>query len=157
MTNKVSINQPVPHFTFQATNNIHGAIEDFQGKAVLLYFYPKDNTPGCTNESKDFRDQFQSFQQANTVVFGISRDTLASHENFKQKLGLPFELISDTEETLCDLFNVMNPKTLFGKKIFGITRSTFLIDKKGILRHEWRNVTVKGHVTEVSQALESID
>ncbi|OGO91869.1 MAG: peroxiredoxin [Coxiella sp. RIFCSPHIGHO2_12_FULL_42_15] len=157
MSHSISLNQPVPHVTFTATNGVTANLHDFHGKSVVLYFYPKDNTPGCTCETKDFRDQFEKFQQANTLIFGISRDTLASHENFKQKLDLPFELISDPDETLCQLFNVINPKVLFGKRFFGVTRSTFLIDSQGILRQAWRKVKVKGHVAEVLQKAESIN
>ena len=119
----------------------------------MLYFYPKDNTPGCTNESKDFRDLHRRFRRRNTRVFGISRDSLKSHENFKAKQELPFELISDPDEELCRLFDVIKEKNMYGRKVMGIERSTFLIDEKGVLRQEWRKVKVKGHAEEVLAAV----
>lgn len=153
MPNKIAIDQPIPNFSFNATSGLNATIRDYKGKCLVLYFYPKDNTPGCTSESKDFRDNYAKFKDAGCVIFGISRDSLKSHENFKQKLELPFELIADTDQTLCEWFNTINPKTLFGRKIFGITRSTFLIDQQGILRQEWRNVSVKGHAEQVYAAV----
>ena len=152
MNNKVSLHQPIPPVSFLATSHLQGSLADYLGKNVVLYFYPKDNTPGCTHESKDFRDYFDRFQKTGTVIFGISCDTLESHEKFKQKHTLPFELISDRDAKICNTFGVMNPKVIFGKKLFGIVRSTFLIDKKGILLKEWRKVNTKGHAEEVYQA-----
>ena len=130
------LNQAVNNFTAEATNEKTIQLSDLAGQQVVLYFYPKDNTPGCTTESQDFRDLQEQFSAANTVIFGISRDTLRSHENFKAKHDFPFELISDPEETLCKQFDVIKEKNTFGKKHFGIERSTFLIDQAGVLRHE---------------------
>lgn len=143
------LNQPVSNFTAAATSEKTIQLADLAGQQVVLYFYPKDNTPGCTNESKDFRDLHQQFAAANTLIFGISRDSLRTHENFKAKHSFPFELISDTQEELCKQFDVIKLKKLYGKEHLGIERSTFLIDKAGVLRHEWRKVKVADHVAEV--------
>ncbi|TAL65241.1 MAG: peroxiredoxin [Legionella sp.] len=149
----MNIGEVVPNFAFQATSNVHGHLKDFQGKTVILYFYPKDATPGCTTEGQDFRDAYPRFQALNAVIFGISRDSIKSHENFKAKQQFPFELISDQDETLCQLFNVIKMKNMYGKQVLGIERSTFIINGKGILTREWRKVSVKGHVEEVLLAL----
>jgi peroxiredoxin Q/BCP len=129
---------------------------DFKGKRLVLYFYPKDNTPGCTTESIAFRDLYPQFQAANAEVFGISRDSLRSHESFKAKLDLPFELVSDPDEVLCSLFDVMKMKTMYGKQVRGIERSTFLIDAGGRLVKEWRGVKVPDHVTAVFEAVQAL-
>ncbi len=150
------LNQPVNNFAASATSETTVQLADLAGQQVLLYFYPKDNTPGCTTESQDFRDLHEQFTAANTVIFGISRDTLRSHENFKAKHSFPFELISDTEETLCKQFDIIKEKNTFGKKHFGIERSTFLIDAAGVLRHEWRKVKVAGHAAEVLTAAQAL-
>lgn len=126
-------------------------------KAMVLYFYPKDNTPGCTQESCDFSEQHPAFEKLNVSVFGISRDNQTSHEKFKAKYGFPFELISDSDETLCLLFGVMVNKNMYGKKVRGIERSTFLLDKHGIIRKIWRKVRVEGHVDEVLNALNILE
>ncbi|KTD03940.1 peroxiredoxin [Legionella feeleii] len=139
--------------SFTATNGLQGNLKMYQGKWIVLYFYPKDATPGCTTEGQDFRDAYADFQRLNTEILGISRDSLKSHENFKCKQQFPFELISDADETLCQLFDVIKMKSMYGKQVRGIERSTFLIDPQGILRHEWRKVSVKGHVAEVLQTL----
>lgn len=131
-------------------------LSDHRGKNVVLYFYPKDNTPGCTNESIDFREAHAQFVAANTVIFGISRDSLKSHDNFKAKLELPFELISDAEELLCTQFDVIKQKMMYGKQIRGIERSTFIIDANGLLVHEWRKVKVNNHVDEVLNFINSL-
>lgn len=131
-------------------------LSDYRGKKLVLYFYPKDNTPGCTTESLRFRDLHPAFQAANTEIFGISRDSLRSHENFKGKLELPFELISDPEETLCNLFNVMKQKLMYGKRVRGIERTTFVIDDAGKLVKEWRGVKVPGHVDEVLEYVKTL-
>ena len=151
------LNQPENNFTAAATSETKVQLADLAGQQVLLYFYPKDNTPGCTTESQDFRDLHDQFAAANTVVFGVSRDTMRTHENFKAKHSFPFELISDTEETLCQQFDVIKEKNTFGKKHFGIERSTFLIDAKGVLRHEWRKVKVAGHAAEVLEAAQALN
>ncbi|MDP1978195.1 MAG: peroxiredoxin [Undibacterium umbellatum] len=139
----------VPEFSAAMTGDKAFQLSDYTGKNIIIYFYPKDNTPGCTTESIAFRDLHPQFQQANAVVFGISRDSLRSHEGFKSKLDLPFELISDPDETLCLLFNVMKMKNMYGKQVRGIERSTFVIDGNGKLVKEWRGVKVAGHVDEV--------
>lgn len=128
-------------------------LSDYRGKNVVLYFYPKDHTPGCTNESMDFRDAFADFTKANTVIFGVSRDSLKSHEKFKANLELPFELISDADELLCAQFDVIKQKMMYGKQVRGIERSTFIINPDGQIVHEWRKVKVANHVAEVLTAI----
>lgn len=147
--------QVIP-FRFTATNGLQGDLKMYQGKWIVLYFYPKDATPGCTTEGQDFRDAYADFQKLNTEVFGISRDSLKSHENFKCNQQFPFDLISDQDETLCQQFDVIKMKSMYGKQVRGIERSTFLIDPHGILRHEWRKVSVKEHVAEVLQTLKEL-
>lgn len=124
-------------------------LPDHEGKQVVLYFYPKDSTPGCTIEAKDFRDAYQDFLALDTLIFGVSRDSMKSHDSFSTKCGLPFPLISDADERLCRHFNVLKEKSMFGKKVRGIVRSTFLIDKTGAIKQEWRDVSVPGHVQAV--------
>ena len=148
----VSINNSVPNFSGQTTNGIFN-VESLRGKNIVIYFYPKDNTPGCTIESKAFRDHYPEFQKNNTEIIGISRDNLKSHQCFIDDHQLNFSLISDSDESICKLFNVLKQKSMFGKKYMGILRSTFLIDTKGILRHEWRDVSVLGHVKAVLKAV----
>lgn len=140
-------------FDFTATSDLGGKLSDYHGKQVLLYFYPKDNTPGCTQESIDFSAHIKAFEKANTVIFGISRDNLKSHQKFKAKFEMPFELISDEDETICKLFDVIKEKNMYGKKVMGIVRSTFLIDSKGQLKAQWVKVKVPGHVDEVLSAI----
>jgi len=156
MSNKtLSMNQPVPDFTAESTIKPFN-LSDYKGRNLVIYFYPKDNTPGCTTESIGFRDAYPAFQAANTAVAGISRDSLKSHENFSKKLDLPFPLISDPEEVLCNQFDVMQVKKRYGKLSRGIERSTFLVNAKGELVQEWRNVKVAGHVEEVLQAVQEL-
>lgn len=131
-------------------------LSDHRGKNVVLYFYPKDNTPGCTNESIDFREAHAQFAAANTLIFGVSRDSLKSHDNFKAKLELPFELISDAKELLCTQFDVIKQKMMYGKQVRGIERSTFIIDANSLLVHEWRKVKVNNHVDEVLNFINSL-
>ena len=145
----MDIGQKIADFTFNATNNLTATLNDFKGQNVVLYFYPKDSTPGCTTQGQDFRDNYSQFQQLNTQIFGISRDSLKSHTNFKTKHNFPFELISDPEEHLCQLFAVIKMKSMYGKQVRGIERSTFIINPEGILTHAWRKVSVKGHVEDV--------
>ena len=152
----VSLQQLVPNFTAQATSDTEVELEQLRGKQLVIYFYPKDNTPGCTTEGQEFRDAFAAFGAANTLIFGVSRDSLRTHENFKAKHAFPFELISDPEETLCKHFDVIKLKKLYGKEYMGIERSTFLIDAQGVLQQEWRKVKVKGHVAEVLAAAEQL-
>jgi peroxiredoxin Q/BCP len=149
----ISIGQPVKNFSAPATGDKTIQLSDYQGKYVVLYFYPRDNTPGCTTEGKDFRDHINEFNALNSIILGVSRDTVRVHEGFKSKQEFPFDLLSDKDETLCDLFDVIKMKMMYGKESRGIERSTFLIDPKGVLVHEWRKVKVKVHIEEVLQVL----
>ena len=151
-----TLNQPVPAFELQATSDKTISLADLQGKNVVLYFYPKDSTPGCTREGQDFRDRHDQFEALNTVILGVSRDGLKSHENFKCKQAFPFELLSDKEEVLCKIFDVIKEKNMYGKKVMGIERSTFLIDSQAVLVKEWRKVKVADHVEEVLQAVKEL-
>jgi peroxiredoxin Q/BCP len=153
---ELAIGQPVPDFTLQATAGKAIALAGLRGKPVVVYFYPKDSTPGCTQEGQDFRDLYPEFAKLDAEVLGISRDSLKSHENFKAKQGFPFELGSDAEETLCQLFDVIKQKNMYGKQVRGIERSTFLIDRDGKLAREWRKVSVKGHAQKVLDALREL-
>ena len=150
------MNRVVRDFKASATGDKVIHLKELRGKNVVLYFYPKDSTPGCTTEGQDFRDLSARFRRANTVIFGVSRDSLASHEKFKAKQSFPFDLISDPDETLCRRFDVIKEKSLYGRKFMGIERSTFLIDDAGKLRAEWRKVKVKGHAEEVLEAAKSL-
>ncbi|MDO6515137.1 MULTISPECIES: peroxiredoxin [unclassified Neptuniibacter] len=154
--NCVSIDKKVPSFTSQATSEQTITLSELQGKNVVIYFYPKDSTPGCTTEGQNFRDLIDEFEAANTLIFGVSRDSLRAHENFKAKQSFPFELISDPDETLCKLFDVIKLKKNYGREYMGIERSTFLIDSEGVLKQEWRGVKVKGHVDEVLAAAQAL-
>jgi thioredoxin-dependent peroxiredoxin len=145
----------VPDFTAAATGGDF-KLSDHKGETVVLYFYPKDNTPGCTTEGEQFRDAYKKFRKAGAIVVGCSRDSLKSHENFKAKMQFPFELIADVDETLCTQFGVIKMKNMYGKKVRGIERSTFVIDGKGKLVNEWRGVRVPGHVEEVLAAVNSL-
>ncbi|MFD1259054.1 peroxiredoxin [Entomomonas asaccharolytica] len=152
------LNKAINDFTVSVTGSPTTIkLSDLKGKNIVIYFYPKDNTPGCTTEGQNFRDLYQQFQQANTIIFGVSRESIKSHENFKAKQEFPFELISDPEEQLCKLFDVIKLKKLYGKEYMGIDRSTFLIDKEGILRQEWRKVKVEGHAEEVLKAAQALN
>lgn len=153
----VSIDAPVADFQAPATSEQQVQLSALKGQQVVIYFYPKDSTPGCTTEGQGFRDQFAAFQAANTLIFGVSRDGLKSHENFKAKQGFPFELISDKDEAVCNLFAVIKLKKLYGKEYMGVDRSTFLIDKEGVLRQEWRGVKVPGHVDAVLAAAQALN
>lgn len=156
MTNTVMLNQPVTDFQLPATTGKTFQLSDFLGKNVILYFYPKDATPGCTTQGMQFRDAYPEFQALDTEIFGISRDSLKSHENFKTKFSFPFELLSDSEELACAQFGVMKMKNMYGKQVRGIERSTFVIDKKGVLVKEWRGVKVDGHVIEVLNVVKTL-
>ena len=151
----IEIGKRVPDFSLPATGGEIFKLSDYKGYKVVLYFYPRDNTPGCTIESQNFRDKVRSFSRCKTKIFGISRDTLPSHERFKTKQTLPFPLLSDTDETVCQMFDLMKNKTMFGKKVRGIVRSTFLIDETGKLIREWRKVNILGHVQEVLDAVKA--
>lgn len=146
----------LPDFSLPATGDKQVCLSDFKGQNLLLYFYPKDSTPGCTNEGKDFTEKHAAFQEANTQVFGVSRDSLKSHEKFKAKKGFSFDLISDEDSQLCELFGVIKLKKMFGKEFHGIERSTFLIDKEGRLAKEWRKVKVAGHAQEALEAAQAL-
>ena len=152
----IKIGKKVPNFELPATGEQSIKLTDLKGKKVIIYFYPKDSTPGCTTEGGDFRDNYSKFTRAKAVVLGVSRDSIKSHENFKAKQDFPFELLSDKEETLCQLFDVIKEKNMYGKKVMGIERSTFLLDEKGVLRQEWRKVKVAGHVEEVLAATKAL-
>lgn len=149
-------NLPVPAFAAAATGGRTVTIAGQAGRPFVLYFYPKDNTPGCTDEGIQFRDLYPRFQAAGCDVYGVSRDRLGSHEGFKAKMGFPFDLISDPEEALCELFGVMKVKNMYGKKVRGIERSTFLVGADGKLAREWRGVRVPGHAAEVLAAVEAL-
>ncbi len=151
-----ALNKAVPEFEALATSGVKFTPQAFAGKAVVLYFYPKDNTPGCTTEAMQFRDFHNEFIEAGAVVFGVSRDNMASHEKFRQALELPFDLIADTEEKLCHMFGVVKNKIMYGKKVKGIERSTFLIDGEGVLRGEWRGLKVAGHIEEVLKEVQAL-
>ena len=153
---KATIGSPVPDFDLPATGDKSVSRASLAGSKVVLYFYPKDSTPGCTTEGQNFRDSYDAFQAAGAVVLGVSRDGLKSHENFKAKHEFPFDLISDKDEELCGIFDVIKEKNMYGRKVMGVERSTFLIDADGVLQKEWRKVRVKGHVDEVLEAVKAI-
>ena len=150
------IGKAVPDFEAVATGDKTIKLSALAGKNVIIYFYPKDSTPGCTREGQDFRDNHNKFKRQKCLIFGVSRDSIKSHENFKAKQAFTFDLLSDKEETLCELFDVIKMKNMYGKKVRGIVRSAFLIDANGILRHEWRGLKVPGHVDEVLEAVKSL-
>lgn len=145
----ITLQQSCPDFTLPATSSTQFQLSHYLGKRLVLYFYPKDATPGCTTESIQFRDLHAEFLAHDTLIFGISRDSLKSHENFKSKFSFPFELLSDTEEAICNLFDVIKMKSMYGKQVRGIERSTFVIDKNGVLIQEWRGLKADGHALEV--------
>lgn len=152
----IAPNDKVPNFKFTATGHNNATLSDFLGHAVVLYFYPKDDTPGCTLEAQGFRDKMAEFKQHNAIIFGVSKDNLKSHGKFKEKYCMPFELISDEDESICKLFDVIREKSMYGKKYMGIERSTFLIDAQGVLRYEWRKVSVTGHVDAVLNQVKTL-
>ncbi len=150
------MNRVVADFTSEATGGKKIRLKDLRGQNVVLYFYPKDATPGCTQEGLDFKELHSKFRRRKTVILGVSRDSLASHDKFKAKQGFPFDLLSDPDEKLCKKFDVIHEKSLYGKKFMGVVRSTFLIDAAGKLRAEWRKVKVKGHAAEVLEAVKGL-
>ncbi|MDX1804614.1 MAG: thioredoxin-dependent thiol peroxidase [Alcanivorax sp.] len=152
----VEVGKAVANFTAAATSDSTVTLADLRGKNVVIYFYPKDSTPGCTTEGQNFRDLYEQFQKANCEIFGVSKDSLRRHENFKAKQAFPFELISDEDEAVCQLFDVIKLKKLYGKEYLGIERSTFLIDAHGVLREEWRKVKVKDHAQAVLDAVQAL-
>ena len=149
------IGNMAPAFTLEDQHGEKRSLKYYKGKIIVLYFYPKDSTPGCTNEGIDFKDHYEELQKLNTEIFGISRDSVKSHENFKTKYNFPFDLLSDPDEIACQLFDVIKTKNMYGKQVLGIERSTFIIDKDGKLMHEWRKVKVDGHVIEVLNHLKN--
>ncbi len=150
------IGKKINNFSLPATGDQTISLSDLAGKNLVLYFYPKDSTPGCTTEGQNFRDNIQAFEDANTVILGVSRDSIKSHENFKAKQGFPFELLSDQDESLCKQFDVIKLKKMYGKEHMGVERSTFLLDGEGKLVKEWRKVKVNGHVEEVLAAAQGL-
>ncbi len=147
----------VADFSLPATGSQTFTLSAARGKHLVIYFYPKDNTPGCTTEAQQFRDLYAQFQKADCEIVGISRDSIKSHENFKAKFTLPFELLSDADEMACNLFGVIKQKNMYGKQVRGIERSTFVIDKSGVLRREWRGLKADGHAREVLDFVNSLD
>jgi peroxiredoxin Q/BCP len=153
---KIQIGRVAPNFKLTATGDKQLTLKDLRGSNVVIYFYPKDNTSGCTTEGCDFKTHHLKFRRRNTIILGISRDSLASHERFKEKYSFPFDLLSDSDEKTCKSFDVIKEKNMYGRKVMGIERSTFLIDAQGKLRNEWRKVKVKGHVEEVLDAVKDL-
>lgn len=153
----VTVGKKVKDFKLPATGDQEIKLSDLRGNNVVIYFYPKDSTPGCTTEGQDFRDQHAKFKRQKTVILGVSRDSIRSHENFKAKQNFPFELLSDADEKACAIFDVIKEKNMYGRKVLGIERSTFLIDDQGVLQQEWRKVKVKGHVDEVLEAVKALN
>ncbi|MBL3588293.1 MAG: peroxiredoxin [gamma proteobacterium endosymbiont of Lamellibrachia anaximandri] len=152
----IAIGKPVPDIELPATSDKTLKLSDFRGKPIVLYFYPKASTPGCAQEGRDFTAAINKFRRQSTIIIGVSRDSIKAQENFKTKQAFPFELLSDKEEALCNAFDVIKMKNMYGKKVRGIERSTFLIDESGLLRKEWRKVKVKGHVDEVLDAVKAM-
>jgi thioredoxin-dependent peroxiredoxin len=152
----IMLNQTVTDFELPATSGVTFKLSNYLGKTLVIYFYPKDNTPGCTTQGMQFRDSYAEFQAANAEIVGVSRDSLKSHENFKAKFTFPFELLADTEELACGIFNVMKMKNMYGKQVRGVERSTFIIDKNGTLIREWRGVKVDGHALEVLNFIKAL-
>jgi len=152
----VELDKKLPSFSAAVTGGGSWKLSDGAGKKLVLYFYPKDNTPGCTQEGVGFGELYPQFKKANTLIFGVSPDPLASHEKFKQKMSFPFELLSDEDKSLCELFGVWKEKSMYGRKFMGVERSTFLIDEKGVLKREWRKIRVPGHAAAVLEAAKSL-
>jgi peroxiredoxin Q/BCP len=152
----LKLGSKVPDFSLPATGGADFRLKGAAGKKLIIYFYPKDMTSGCTRESQDFRDLHASFRKAGARIVGVSRDGIASHEKFKAREQLPYELLADTDSKLCKLFDVIHEKSMYGRKFLGIERSTFLLDGAGVLRREWRKVKVPGHAEEVLEAAQSV-
>ena len=150
------LNKKAPNFDLPATGEQNLSLKDFKDKNLIIYFYPKDNTPGCTTEGQNFRDLYKELQKLDTEILGVSRDSVRVHENFKKKHEFPFDLLSDKDEEMCKAYDVIKLKKMYGKEYMGIERSTFLIDKSGKLRQEWRKVKVKGHAGEVLEAVKAL-
>jgi thioredoxin-dependent peroxiredoxin len=152
---KIEVGKKAPRFTLDGTGGTW-SLEEAAGTNVVIYFYPRDNTPGCTQEGESFTSNYAQFKKAKTLIFGISADSVASHEKFKKKMAFPFELLSDPDQKICKLYDVIQEKSMYGKKYMGIERSTFLIDAKGVLREEWRKVKVSGHAEAVLAAVKAL-
>ncbi|MBA2657443.1 MAG: peroxiredoxin [Tatlockia sp.] len=152
----MKLGDQLPSLQFNATNGVKANFDAYRGKWLVLYFYPKDATPGCTQQGQDFRDAYSEIKHLNAEIFGISRDSLKLHENFKVKQQFPFELIADHEEELCQLFEVIKMKSMYGKQVRGIERSTFIFNPQGILKYQWRKLNVKGHVAELIKTLQNL-
>jgi len=150
------LDQPAPDLELPATGGKTFRLSGAKGSPLVLYFYPKDNTPGCTTEGQHFRDLYVEFQKLKCGIYGVSRDSIKSHENFKAKMKFPFDLLSDSEETACKLYGVIKMKNMYGRKVRGIERSTFAIDGRGVVRREWRGVKVPGHVQEVLEFMRTL-
>jgi peroxiredoxin Q/BCP len=150
------VNKAVSDFSLPATGGRTFRLSESKARLLIIYFYPKDNTPGCTAEGANFRDLFPEFSKAGCEIVGVSRDSLKSHENFKAKMGFPFDLLSDEDEEACNLFGVIKMKNMYGKQVRGIERSTFVLDEKGVVRREWRGVKVPGHVQEVLNFVKAV-
>ena len=155
MTKKI-LGKKCPKFTAESTGSKNISSEDFLGKNLVIYFYPKDSTPGCTTEGQEFRDAYKQFKSSNTEILGVSRDSIKSHENFKAKQEFAFDLLSDPDEKVCKAFDVMKLKSMYGREYIGVDRSTFIINTEGKVINEWRAVKVKGHVEEVLEVIKSI-
>ena len=153
---KTLLGKKCPSFEAECTSNMRLSNKDFIGKNLILYFYPKDSTPGCTSEGQDFRDRYKLFKNLNTEIIGISRESIKSHENFKLKQSFPFELLSDPDEKVCKAFDVMKLKSMYGREYIGIDRSTFLINKDGKVIKEWRSVKINGHAKEVLETVKDL-
>lgn len=153
---QVAIGKQVPDIELQSTGGSTISLSDYRGKTVVLYFYPKASTPGCTQEGLDFSEAINKFRRQSTVILGASRDSLKAQQNFKTKQGFAFDLLSDPDELLCQAFDVIKMKNMYGKKVLGIERSTFLIDANGVLRQEWRKVKVPDHVAQVLEAVKEL-
>ena len=150
------LDQPAPDFELPATGGKTFRLARAKGSPLVLYFYPKDNTPGCTTEGQQFRDLYPDFQKCNCEIYGVSRDSIKSHESFKARMKFPFDLLADTDEAVCKLYGVIKMKNMYGKKVRGIERSTFVIDAKGVVRREWRGVKVPGHIQEVLEFVKTL-
>ncbi|MBN9287793.1 MAG: peroxiredoxin [Gammaproteobacteria bacterium 39-13] len=153
---KVALNKPLPSLSFESTDSSLKNFQDLLGQNIVIYFYPKDNTPGCTQEGKNFAEQYKKFLKLNTQIIGVSRDSLTCHEKFAKKHDFNFTLIADVDEKLCNFFEVLVEKNMYGRKAIGIERSTFLIDTKGVVRQIWRKVKVDNHVNEVLEAVKAL-
>jgi len=156
MPKKIAIDAPAPEFSLPATGNKTWSLKDARGKNLVIYFYPRDNTPGCTKEGEAFRDLYAAFKKSGTEIIGVSADSIAAHEKFKSKFEFPFELLADETQKVCKLYDVFKEKSMYGKTYMGIERSTFLIDAKGVLRREWRKVKVPQHAQEVLLAAKQL-